>query len=338
MKRSIEAGIRYASATLSVLALSILVLGSGDALSNSALERGGSNFDFYKFDYDKPRCGRDSSVVIQDYDTATRTIDDTVRAMYANGQRRLRLLMFFGHEPVDSEDLGPARISFHAREIDNLAAMLKTIKRIGFEEVEIGLPVGESPPWRWTEWDEDSYQRSWAVTQHVHDVVAASGLKYLIDLGNEGMPARTQPMLLRFAKRKWDDYRRAYGVRDTVGFSIIADIQQDRFAQIPEIYGDHLPAAFDLHIYDAPRTTAKEQFLNAHDRLKQLGIAGIPWIIGETLYDDESTARQLREAIMETQQPVLFVLQWQLSRDAPRKCEGTDVIPIHFDNYMKFGF
>jgi len=301
-------------------------LGVFAAAAPVAVERGGSNFNFYKFDYAKERCGRDDFTILQNYHEDKPAVDAILRQMYAKGQRRLRLGMYFRHPPAQTLELA------------NLGEVLKTIKEIGFEQVIVSLGIGYGNPANWTEWHEDLYRQSWDILQRVRATVVASGVNYLFDLGNEGIPAANQKMLLQFAKRKWADYAKSYGTADTLGFSIITDIRQDRFAQIPAVYAGRPPAVFDLHIYGDGNPSAKALFLNAHERLSQLGYGKTPWIIGETLYDDRKTAQELREAIDATHQRVLFLLQWQLSRGAPKPCDGTDVVPVDFGAYISSGF
>lgn len=71
--------------------------------------KGGSNYAWYQLD---PPCGRGPYGIIVNYDTATATIDAQLQAMYDNGQRRLRIPIFFGRglsdgTLVDSTGGGP---------------------------------------------------------------------------------------------------------------------------------------------------------------------------------------------------------------------------------------
>ncbi|MDQ6824866.1 MAG: hypothetical protein M3007_05305, partial [Candidatus Eremiobacteraeota bacterium] len=53
---------------------------------------GGSNYGWY---YLGPGCDRETYGVIYNYDTQKSTIDAQLRQMYINGQRRLKLPLYF---------------------------------------------------------------------------------------------------------------------------------------------------------------------------------------------------------------------------------------------------
>ena len=92
--------------------------------------------------------------------------------------------------------------------------------------------------------------KRWRKILELRPLFIASGLHYYIDLLNEGIPASNQPMLLRYTQRLWSDYTKMFGKNDTVGFSIITTVAQDRFSQIRQVYGSVLPDVFDLHIFN----------------------------------------------------------------------------------------
>lgn len=54
---------------------------------------GGSNYGWYHLD---PPCNREPYGVVYNYDIATATIDSQLQEMYSDGQRRLRVPIFFG--------------------------------------------------------------------------------------------------------------------------------------------------------------------------------------------------------------------------------------------------
>src|SRR5271165_482701 len=54
---------------------------------------GGSNYAWYRID---PPCNREPYGVVFNYDTAKATIDAQLRQMYIQGQRRLRIEIYFG--------------------------------------------------------------------------------------------------------------------------------------------------------------------------------------------------------------------------------------------------
>jgi hypothetical protein len=249
--------------------------------------------------------------------------------MFKNGQRKLRTAI-----PLPSNLLGHSADT----EVDpgykkNIQDFLTTVKHTGYDTIEVGFGSVGDPPFKWSDWHEDLYMERWRAIMELRPLFVTSGLHYYIDLLNEGIPASNQPMLLRYTQRLWSDYTRSFGKKDTVGFSIITAIAQDRFKQIPLVYDNNLPETFDLHIYENAYAT----FVNAHHRLKELNYFDIPWIIGETFYNDNLESYELARAIGATGQRVLFLLEWPLHRVNP-SCSGVDVVPVDFGEYLKRGF
>jgi hypothetical protein len=286
--------------------------------------RGGSDFAYF----DVQGCNRDRFALLPDYEQHKDAINARLMAMYQNGQRRLRTAIPLPERPrvstqgnILSDDLGR-----------NVVELLAAIKQTGFQEVELVIGSVGPPPFKWDGWREDLYATRWRYITELRPLFIASGLHYRIDLLNEGIPADNQPMLLRYTQRLWLDYTKAFGKKDTVGFSIITAPRQDRFGQMPQVYGNNPPDVFDLHIYEDPYNT----FLNAHERLTTLGYGNIPWIIGESYYNDGEEAADIARAIQETGQRVLFLLEWPLSK--AKTCNDIDVVPLDFGNYIKLGF
>jgi hypothetical protein len=171
-------------------------------------------------------------------------------------------------------------------------------------------------------------------------VFAAGGVPYLVDLQNEDAAIATDPaqmQLLAFDQQLWSDYTSTYGKADTVGFSTIADAS--RIASLAADYGGNLPDVLDLHFYGKPFTQEDTGGIvtDTHGELRAEGMDE-PWIIGETFYDDASTAAQLGAAIASTGQQVDALYQWPVDR-ADRTDQygnqGVDVAPpIGFANYL----
>lgn len=322
-----------ASLALRSLGLFILCLAVAHADMAVAMERGGSNYGWSALD----GCNREPYHVVPFYDKNRITIDEQLSEMYAAGQRRLALEVFF----MEGGRGGLADVSngeFSESYKKNLAALLGTIKKIGYQELLIKfLPQGPNSIWKagheWSEWSEKLYREHFDALKDLRPILAASRLPYRIDLYSEAIPTKNQPIFLHYTQRLWQEYTRAFGKTDTVGFAIITNIRQDRFAQIPAVYGDNPPPALDLHFYHTPY----ESFINAHNRLMQIGYANVPWIIGEALYNDAQEADELARAIKDTGQRVLYLLQWPLARD--NKCPAVNVAaPLKFDEYIKRGF
>jgi hypothetical protein len=292
----------------------------------SAAERGGgSNYLWYDAD---DTCKFADHPIVGDYKKQKQVIDKQLAALHANGQRRLRV----GYAVTPNTN----KMNSSGTDLDpgykaNLTSFLKSVKNAGFEEVEFMNGAAGESPHKWKEWQEDEYLRIWYKIAGERQALMQSGLHYLIDLFNEAIPASNQHILLQFSQRLWSDYVRMLGKKDTVGFSIIPDIKQNRFAQMRSIYGNNPPDVFDLHIY----ADSYDKFVNAHQQIAAQGYGNTPWIIGEALYNDAQEADELDQAIKATGQRVLWLTQWQKTRGS--KCP-VNVVPLDFNNYRSRGF
>lgn len=268
------------------------------------------------------------------------------RLCFDQGQRRLRIPIAFlsaGDEYSCQYLVTPGGV-LPGRFMNNLTNLVATIRRIGYEEIIVSYFIqGANSPVNWTEWEGDLYQDNWSLIQNTRPIIAAVGIPYLLDLGNELIAAPTQQVgqlqALAYTQQQWSDYVAAFGKDDTLGFSLIANTTQFRANSLPAIYGNNPPSVFDLHIYDDAEAT----FVYESTQLVQLGYGGVDWIIGETYDDDASTGSQLRAAIQSTGKTVRFTLQWPEIPDGTYDSNGNPnlvwILPaIAFGNYIAFGF
>jgi hypothetical protein len=322
---------------LSIPLLCLLFPGSPNALAGAAAYPGGSDYNSYTIE----NCNGNHYGVISNYNQAKDIIDRQLKQMYANGQRRLGLYIFFGHGLKSPPLVDSSAADLDAQYKANLAALLASMKSIGFQEVLIDFgPQGPNFIWHhgheWPEWQEDLYQEHLKVIIAVRAIVAASGLRYRLDLSNEGIPAWNQPLSMRYSARLWQDYVSRFGKSDTVGFSIIPNPRQARIDNMLRVYGGNPPDVIDIHVYfDAARVVA-----DAGNRLGRLGLGTRPWIIGEALYNDSREADELAAALPQYGVRLLYLLQWPLSRSEPCRGQnpGYDAVPIEFAAYHSLGF
>jgi hypothetical protein len=90
---------------------------------------------------------------------------------------------------------------------------------------------------------------------------------------------------------------------------------------IAQVYQGRYPPALDIHFYD--RSGARVRAV--HAELTRLGLGAIPWIIGETFYDDPAGVTELLSAVSRERARVLYILQWPLTRK--RTCQDVEVVP-----------
>jgi len=278
--------------------------------SSFAISPGGSNYGWFNLS----NCEREPYGVISNYHSHKETIDQQLKNMYDNGQRRLRIPVFHGRN-LDTGTVVPSNFGrLPAVYEENLKNLLHSIKTTGYSEIVVGFfPTGINFPANWQEFNEEIYQENWNFIFHTRKIVHESGLQYRIDLMNEGAPAPEQPALLAYTQRLWLDYTHVFGKSDTVGFSIIgSDI--NRLQEVAKIYQGNPPYLYDLHFYE----NAYNNFIMAASILKGQG-----WIIGETYYNDPIEADEISRAIRATGKTVFFTTQWPLSRN--NRCSDVDV-------------
>lgn len=304
------------------------------AQSLSGQHRGGSNYAWYQLD---PDCQRGPYGIIANYRSAKSVIDGQLRAMYHNGQRRLRIPIFHGRTLHGGTNLESVNGDLSPEYRDNLRNLLAEIHHIGFQEIIVGFfPQGYNQPLHWTTFQPDLYEENWKLIQNLRPLIAGSHIHYRIDLANETSPNAHQPVALKYCQRLWNQYAAAYGTRDTVGFSIVPDPGQLQL--LPAVYGDTpfgnhgAPRVLDLHFYKNPGP----RFDTAVSILHAAGFDQ-PWILGESYYNDAAEAQALRDAIHSTHQNILFLLQWPITSNAA--CRNVDITPpLEFDQYIAWGF
>lgn len=309
-------------------------------VSLRAQDPGGSNLLVYRVD--EPGHG-----YIEDFRKGKGIITKQLKQMYKGGQRRLKLPLLYWHGRMpDGLTLDPTGGHFTAEETQNLKRLLALIKHIGFVSVEFALlPEGPDDALRnWPQWDEMYYSENWTLLTNVRRLAVSSGLPYLLDIVGEGIPMNGQTLWGEYSRRLWEDYSTTYGVgpNKTVSdatISFVPDFQT--VAHLASTFSNNWPPVFEPHIYggepESGWESAYRTFTGLYQAMHQAGIPSIPWIIGEAYSDDATAAAQLRQAIRDTGQTVLYLLQWQVT-PYTRKGVSADVLPVSFENYRKFGF
>lgn len=303
------------------------------ALPSFATPTGGSDYGWYQV----TNCNREPYGVIANYNTASATINQQLATMIANGQRRLRIPIYFGHGINSGTVMDSTGGNLSPQNRQNLTNLLAAIKNAGFAEIEVGFfPVGAmNDPTSWSQYNETYYQENWNLIYNLHSIIASAGILYRIDLQNEGAPTTGQTALLQYDQHLWNDYNFVFGKNDTVGVSIIPE--QNRLQNLPAVYGPSqygshgAPYLFDLHFYDHTTTN----FINTYN-IMHGNYPGIGWILGEAFYNDPVQADTLNQSIAQTGQTIFYLTQWPLTYQ--RSCADVDVVPLDFSNYLSRGF
>jgi len=310
------------------------------AVSLWAQSPGGSNLLVYRVDEPGHR-------YVSDFQHGKAVITKQLKQMYADRQRRLKipLLYWHGRKP-DGITLDPTGGHLTEQETRNLKRLLALIKRTGFASIELSLlPEGpDDALHNWKQWDELYYIENWTLLTNVRSLAVSSRLPYLLDIAGEGVPMNGQTLWGEYARRLWTDYSKTYGVgpRKTVTDATISFVPDPQtVAHLASTFSNNWPPVFEPHIYGAARDSGWEStystFTGLYRAMHQAGIPPIPWIIGETYWNDATTAAQFRRAITDTGQTVLYLMQWQVTPLTPNGV-NVDVLPVSFNNYRKFGF
>lgn len=300
---------------------------------------GGSDYGWYQLD---SPCIREPYGVVYNYDTATTTIDAQLQQMYANGQRRMRIPIYFARGINTGTVMDSTGGNLSSRFRANLTHLLAAVKAAGFEEIEISFnPQSDNLPINWNTFSSDYYNENWTLIQNLRPIIAGSGIPYHIDLLNEGIPPLSSggyAPLLQYDQMLWNAYVSSYGSSDTLGFSIIADAAHANSVSAvygASAYGSHgAPPLFDVHIYDETGTG----FATAYSSLASQGYSGVDWIIGEAYYNDAAEATSLRQEITITGQTVLYLTQWPLTSGPSCSTDVNVAPPANFANYQAKGF
>jgi hypothetical protein len=101
---------------------------------------GGSNYGWYAITTTQTNpCEREPFGVIYNYDTATATIDSQLQALYDNGQRRLRIPIYFGRGLNTGTVMDSTGGNLSPRFRNNLANFLNSVRQHGFVEIEVSF-------------------------------------------------------------------------------------------------------------------------------------------------------------------------------------------------------
>ncbi|MBV9844861.1 MAG: hypothetical protein JOZ47_07290 [Kutzneria sp.] len=319
-----------------VFALAALLLASAQAPAAAADPvqapvPGGSNYNFYYLD----GCYREPYQVVNSFNKAPNIIAYQLAGMRASGQSRISVGVFY-HRGADTGtimDSTGGQLSEQNKQ--NLTGLLTAIKQAGFVEVSIVFhATTPNAPDEWEDWQQDLYQENWQLIRAVRAIVVASGVAYRIDLGSELTASTGQSMVLRYDEQLWKDYTTEFGSADTVGFSINSN-DPGQVLNVGKVYGTTPPSMFDLHMYGSEY----EQFVYDDTQLRRQGFTSQPVIIGESYYDDKTTADALVRAVKDTGRPIHYLTQWPKTRANNSQCDQVDVAPpSDFSAYSAAGF
>ena len=327
------------SAALGAAGLVVGAAGPSQAATTGAQAPGGSNYGWYRLD----GCNREPYGVVNSFHNAPDVIRGQLAAMRAAGQARLRVPIFHRRGPDTGTVMNSTGGNLTAANRQNLTDLLRAIADAGFVEIQVSFhTIGGNGADTWQAWNEDLFQENWNLIYNLRPIIAGAGIPYRIDLCNEAVPEASQPVLLDYTQRLWNNYTSNFGKNDTCGFSTIG--VPWRIEYVPKVYGNNPPYLFDFHFYRRNVVADEgDMFTTAHNMMNQYGYTNQGWTIGEVFYDDPTAARTLRQAMDSTGRTVFYLLQWPLQGpriDFPNPtCSDVSVAPpVSFAAYTAQGF
>ncbi len=200
----------------------------------------------------------------------------------------------------------------------NLAAILNYASEIGFRKVFIrfdgNIDTGGS-------WDEAQYQKMWNFIVNTRNLatnsLANSATRLMVDLGGEQIGLGTA-IQETYVKRLWTDYTSAFGVSDTVGFSMIPHFVTDAMAW----YGAVKPNQYAFDVYGGDTNgDVGQELVGAWNALG--AEKSKPIMLMETFTNDVSSKAQLSSTLADNPSMNLTdIIQWPITRT--RACPTCD--------------
>lgn len=324
-----------------------------EASAPVAAGRGGANYLWFGDDGQCRDDSRDAYGLLKRYhetDAQLGPVRDVARqqlaTMRARGMRRLSLGIYFMHQPaaggtlIDSSD--PAAV---AQAASNLGLLLEDVKAAGFLSVLFRFfptnninPSQPEFPGASSADHGPRVDEYWRLVQAVRPVLVSSGINYRIDLMVEGAPRDSNNTLYpesqrykypantawsRAVRTLWQRYVAAWGRADTVGFSFLADQDNNRLRSrvrhMRYVYESVYPQVFAMDFYAGSQWDEYDKFLKMDEHMREQNPSGASWdsagwIIAEAYYEDPLSADALARAIRQTGRTVFYLTQWPLDR------------------------
>lgn len=339
----------------------------------SAEARPGVNLGFYDLG---PNCDREPFGVLANLHKpgVRQRVTDILVELRARGSEAIAVGIYHFRAPgaADADGVWPGSAildstggNLHPRMRQNLADLLADIRAAGFAQLLVRYhPQGGNDVAQWTRYDESIFEENWNLIVNLMPIIEGSGLDYRVDLMTEGMPRARFVNVLgqlvffptdpdnepwsRYANRLWQNYVSRFDPQRSVGFSSISDPDPNRLRARLEhtsyVYrlpgGERVyPGAFAFSIYAWPGADEGDLYARIVDRLRRLGLGGVPLIVAESYYNDREGMARLAAAAREQQAPPLYVLHWPVDRSNTACSSHVNVaFPVEIDQALRFGF
>jgi hypothetical protein len=324
-------------ATCFLLVTLIFSVGA-NAQTMPGVARGGSNFNWYTV----VNCNREPYGVLVNYNTQTAAIKAQLYKIWQNGQTKLRIMIFHGHGISTGTVMDSTGGTLAPQYLTNIRNFLAILPTYNIHEIEVAFgPQGSNDPNTWSSLNQTLADENYGVILAVRSIVAASGLTYRLDLGNEMMTSSQTNGRYKYMKYIWPKYYTAYGsAYDSVGFSF-ASGEVAAISNMGAIYGHQsYPPLADIHIYPYGGNTAGDILYAFAHNLGTLGFVpgSYRYIIGEANFNNMTDALSMYNQIIafgSSDSKPFYLMQWPINPAQPT-CTIGDVSP--FNNYEFVGF
>jgi hypothetical protein len=319
---------------------------------DTSFEIGGSNYPMYSVgtyleyptdsDWFAPLNLRP---VIGTYHLAPDTVRKQLAIMYANGQRKIALDLWYldfslygspSDNPLNGHIVNSKLGKLMPQQESNLKSLLNDIENAGFNFVILRFATqGDSAPIGWASWDQSKYDKNWSFVKSTIETVraqiAGKSLRVIFDLELE-IGGVTNGQAVTYCNLMWKDYVKSFGSHNSIGFSIsysypyspkIATAMQsfDQAAVRPDIYG------FDIY-GDEYNSLAKFK-----SELDGVGEGKKPVFIEEAFYNDEEAHQEIMQARQTLQMNIKWIMQWPEQRGAYQNNFSVQ-FPADYSNYL----
>jgi hypothetical protein len=281
--------------------------------------------------------------VIGTFDADSAAVHRQLLSMYANGQRRIALVLWYDdfsydlylqgrdvHGHIVNSGLG----RLPARQEESLRRVLRLVQEVGYQDLIFRFATQNgSRAFYWTSWNESRYQKNWSFIQSVRQVVeeetrgGAMRLLYDLDVELGGIHHLGQGR--QYVVRMWRDYTRRFDPSTSIGFSI---------AYAPGLVAAHLAALDDAG--PRPSTLGVDLYSDEYiaiaeisRELRQMRASRMPIIVQEVYYNDQEAGDKIRRAREVYGVNVRYILQWPLARTAHQPHFSMHY-PAEFDAYL----
>jgi hypothetical protein len=317
--------------------------------NDTVFERGGSNYAMYSvgnyLEYPTDSVWYipyNMRPVIGTYNLAPDTVKKQLAIMFANGQRKIALDLWYSDLSRDG-NLADSALYGHLvnaklgrllpQHESNLKSLLLDIINQGFNEISFRFDTqGDSDPRGWAAWDESIYNTNWSFIEStiitIENQLKGRQVKVFYDLDGE-LGGVESGQAIQYATRLWKDYTDIFGTHRTVGFSFIMNPGNltkaisifDKVGKRPDVY------AFTIYGDEFNRLAYLKSELEA------AGDVSKPLIAQEVYYNDPETFSEIIESRNILHLNIKYLLQWPLARGATQSNFSVQY-PAEFSAYL----